>query len=194
MQRTWPGRRHRSESEQRNSRKGLRRALAFACAAVYGLAGHALADDPPTASIEPIPDAVWEKMQGSSWHADKPCPERDKLVLLKAPYRDFAGEDQLGELIVAKEFADQVAAAFTEIYDSGAFRIERMELVDAYGGDDDLSMAANNTSAFNCLYRRYDDVVGTRARHRHRHQSGAEPLRLGEQHLSARGQRLRRGA
>jgi hypothetical protein len=30
------------------------------------------------------------------------------------------------------------------------FPIERMELVDNYGGSDDASMAANNTSAFNC--------------------------------------------
>lgn len=30
------------------------------------------------------------------------------------------------------------------------FPIERMELVDVYGADDDRSMAANNTSAFNC--------------------------------------------
>ena len=28
--------------------------------------------------------------------------------------------------------------------------MERIERVDAYGGDDDASMAANNTSAFNC--------------------------------------------
>jgi D-alanyl-D-alanine carboxypeptidase-like protein len=30
------------------------------------------------------------------------------------------------------------------------FRIRRMHLVDAYGGSDDRSMAADNTSAFNC--------------------------------------------
>jgi hypothetical protein len=51
---------------------------------------------------------------------------------------------------VAERVADDVAAAFQEIYDSDSFRIERMELVDEYGGDDDTLMAANNTSAFNC--------------------------------------------
>lgn len=30
------------------------------------------------------------------------------------------------------------------------FPIEQMRRIDEYGGDDDLSMAANNTSAFNC--------------------------------------------
>jgi hypothetical protein len=33
------------------------------------------------------------------------------------------------------------------------FPIEKMELVDVYGADDDRSMAANNTSAFNCRMR-----------------------------------------
>jgi hypothetical protein len=33
------------------------------------------------------------------------------------------------------------------------FPIERMELVDVYGADDDRSMAANNSSAFNCRMR-----------------------------------------
>ena len=40
-----------------------------------------------------------------------------------------------------------MAAVFEEIYDSNSFRIEP---IDKHGGDDDKSMAANNTSAFNC--------------------------------------------
>ena len=43
-----------------------------------------------------------------------------------------------------------LARIFTEIYDTAAFRIERMDRVDKYGGSDTASMAANNTSAFNC--------------------------------------------
>jgi hypothetical protein len=35
------------------------------------------------------------------------------------------------------------------LYDA-RFRIRRMVLVDRYGADDDRSMAADNTSAFNC--------------------------------------------
>ena len=71
-------------------------------------------------------------------------------MLLTVPYRDFQGQSQLGHLIVAEKVAADLAAAFKEIYDSNSFRIERMELIDKYGGDDDKSMAANNTSAFNC--------------------------------------------
>jgi poly-gamma-glutamate synthesis protein (capsule biosynthesis protein) len=115
----------------------------------------------PVVSQEPIPDAVWQSMQGRSWHEsfadaqcarpeDCTCPPRESLVLLSVPYRDFDDRVQVGQLIVAKAVADEVADAFDEIFASGQFRIAAMELVDRYGGDDDASMAANNTSAFNC--------------------------------------------
>jgi poly-gamma-glutamate synthesis protein (capsule biosynthesis protein) len=99
---------------------------------------------------EPIPNSMWDDMQGKSWHEGVGCPSRAELVLLRVPYRDFQGQSRLGHLIVAEKAAADVAAAFKEIYDSNSFRIERMELIDRYGGDDDKSMAANNTSAFNC--------------------------------------------
>lgn len=101
-------------------------------------------------TAEPIPDAVWAYMQGRSWRAELPCPGRDALVLLRVPYLDFDGNAQTGALIVAKSAAKAVASAFQEIYDSGKFRIYRMSLIDEFGGDDARSMAANNTSAFNC--------------------------------------------
>ena len=52
-------------------------------------------------------------------------------------------------MVVAADVADAVLSAFRQIYDSG-FPIARMQLVDDYGADDDRSMAADNTSAFNC--------------------------------------------
>lgn len=72
------------------------------------------------------------------------------LVLLTLPYLDFAGEPKLGRMIVAREVAPAVTAIFEEIFEGKSLRIERMELIDNYGGDDGRSMAANNTSAFNC--------------------------------------------
>ena len=58
------------------------------------------------------------------------------------------------------------------------FPIRRMRSVDAYGGNDDRSMAADNTSAFNCRF-----VSGTSRWSRHpregdRRQPGREPVRL----------------
>jgi D-alanyl-D-alanine carboxypeptidase len=121
------------------------------------LAATAAAAEPMTSRHEPLPDQVWAEMQGSSWHPNRGCPPREALALLTVPYRDFAGETRRGRLVFAKRVANQVASIFTEIFESQKFRIERMELVDKYRGDDDASMAANNTSAFNCRF-----VAGTK--------------------------------
>jgi hypothetical protein len=52
-------------------------------------------------------------------------------------------------MVVHADVADAVVGVFKRLLDTG-YPIERMVLVDAYGGSDDASMAANNTSAFNC--------------------------------------------
>ena len=122
---------------------------AFALAFGLLLAGEAGAEK-AKATYGPIPDAIWSNMQGKSWHAELPCPQRSELALLRIPFVDFQGRTQIGSLIVAKSVAPKVAAAFQEIYDSGRFRIYRMALIDDFQGDDDKSMEANNTSAFNC--------------------------------------------
>ncbi len=108
------------------------------------------AQEAARAWVEPLPDPVWEAMQGASWHPGRNCPSRDDLALVTVPYLDFDGAPQSGRLVVAKGVAGNVADAFQAIFDSGEFRIQRMDLVDAFGGDDDASMAANNTSGFNC--------------------------------------------
>jgi hypothetical protein len=102
------------------------------------------------ARVEPIPDEVWSHMQGRSWRPGLPCATRDQLVLMQLPYRDFNGASRLGAMIVARAVASQVADIFEEIYRSGRFRIAQMRLIDDFDGDDDRSIAANNTSGFNC--------------------------------------------
>ena len=52
-------------------------------------------------------------------------------------------------MVVAAAYASQVVQVFRTLYDAG-WPIRRMRLVDDYGGDDDRSMAADNTSSFNC--------------------------------------------
>ena len=61
----------------------------------------------------------------------------------------YDGEVHTGRLIVAGEVASDIVEIMSRLFEAG-FPIERMEPVDVYDGDDDLSMAANNTSAFNC--------------------------------------------
>jgi hypothetical protein len=78
------------------------------------------------------------------------CPVGpDQLRLVTVDHRDVFGLQRTGELVVHRDVADQVVRAMASIH-AARFPIVRMELVDRYGGDDDRSMEANNTSAFNC--------------------------------------------
>ncbi|ARN83331.1 cytosolic protein [Methylocystis bryophila] len=131
--------------EQSFARRGALVAIVFA----FALGSAASAGD-ARVSVTSIPDDVWSYMQGRSWHGERSCPQRSELALLRIPYHDFDGRTQIGPMIVARKVASKVAAIFQEIYDSGEFRIYRIALVDDYGGDDDRSIAANNTSGFNC--------------------------------------------
>ena len=95
-----------------------------------------------------IDAATRERMVGSSWREG--CPVRiEDLRLLRVDYWGFDGREHRGELVVSAYRAPAILGAMRRLFDA-RFRIERMELVDAYGADDDASMAANNTSAFNC--------------------------------------------
>jgi hypothetical protein len=135
----------------------------------------------------PIPDEIWSYMQGRSWHTELPCPKRNQLVLLRIPYLDFQGNTQIGSMIVAKNVAAKVIAAFQEIYDSGKFRIYRMALIDEYQGDDDKSMEANNTSAFNCRTTDRGAMSGNGGGY----QPYSKSLPGGKRHIARGGESLR---
>lgn len=93
-------------------------------------------------------DAATRARMTFSWRAGCPVPLKD-LRLLRLTHWGFDGRVHAGELVVNEDHARAVLGVFRELFESG-FPIERMELVDVYGGEDDRSMAANNTSAFNC--------------------------------------------
>ncbi len=93
-------------------------------------------------------DASFADRLSQSWRPG--CPvELTDLALITMPHWNYDGDIQEGELVVSAAHAEDVAAAFGRLYDA-RFPIQRMEIVDVYGGDDNASMAANNTSAFNC--------------------------------------------
>lgn len=60
-----------------------------------------------------------------------------------------AGTAATGTLVVHQDTVDRTVTAFRTLYTSRV-PIARMVPVSEYGGSDDASMAANNTSAFNC--------------------------------------------
>ncbi|MBW1879265.1 MAG: alpha/beta fold hydrolase, partial [Deltaproteobacteria bacterium] len=97
---------------------------------------------------DPLPDELRVAMTGVSWNPGCPVPLED-LRQLTVAHWGFDGEAHTGVLIVAAESADVFREVFRTAFEV-RFPIERMEPVHRYGGDDDRSMAANNTSAFNC--------------------------------------------
>ena len=99
-------------------------------------------------SISPIPAGVQKKVKKYSWR--KGCPvELDDLAYMRIRHWDYDNKVQTGELIVHQAYAQGVKKIFGELFKK-KFPIEKMKLVDEFGGDDDMSMSANNTSAFNC--------------------------------------------
>lgn len=111
--------------------------------------------EPFAGTICAIPDGHFAGMRGASWHPEPACPPRHALALLRLSCWDMDGEPYTGELVVAAEVAEEVLRAFERIF-AARFPVARMVPIDAYGGDDDVSMAANNSSGFN--FRR---IAGT---------------------------------
>jgi hypothetical protein len=83
-----------------------------------------------------------------SWRPGCPVAPRD-LRLLTLTYWGFDDQAHQGELVVSARHAEAIVSVFAQLFEV-RFPIERMQLVDAYEGNDDRSMVANNTSAFNC--------------------------------------------
>ncbi len=108
---------------------------------------------------EPISDALKDYITGTSY------PETtdesslaitcDDLRYVHVLYTNFDRETQEGELICNAALAQDLVEIFYELQENG-YPIEQIHLVDEYGGDDDASMAADNTSCFN-----YRNVAGS---------------------------------
>jgi hypothetical protein len=112
-----------------------------------GLAILAMLAAPPFhARVERIPSSVRADMK--SWHRGCPVGLGD-LRLLTLSYWGFDRRAHAGRLIVHRDAVRPVRRALHSLYDA-RFPIRRMRLVDDYGASDDRSMAADNTSAFNC--------------------------------------------
>ncbi|MBC7172937.1 MAG: M15 family metallopeptidase, partial [Polyangiaceae bacterium] len=112
-------------------------------------------------TIGPIDEGRKVRMRGRSWHDDPRCPPFDSLRLVRIAHYGFDGLVHEGELVVASFIAEETARIFGRLF-GARFPIERMTPVDAFDGDDDASMAANNTSAFN-----FREILGKRGLSHH---------------------------
>jgi hypothetical protein len=110
--------------------------------------GAAAGELPPfSASVTRIGPRLRERMT-STYRAGCPVGLR-RLRYLRVRFVGFGGSARTGEIVVRASQADEVVTVFRRLY-AARWPLKRMRLVDDYQGDDDLSMAANNTSGFNC--------------------------------------------
>ena len=98
-------------------------------------------------TISEIPDTIFQFMQGRSYKEDCLIPRSDLRYLILL-HRNMDGLAVVGELVVNKEISADILEIMRKLYELN-YPIEQVRLVDYYEGDDELSMAANNSSAFN---------------------------------------------
>jgi hypothetical protein len=110
--------------------------------------GQATATSSPPQRFRASIEAAPRDRMTSSWRRGCPVGLGD-LRLLTLTHWGFDRKVHRGELVVHEDQARAVKRAFRGLFKT-RFPTERMQLVDVYGADDDRSMAANNTSAFNC--------------------------------------------
>ena len=111
--------------------------------------------------IKPIPDDIFEKMQGKSYKENCTVP-REELRYLHILHVGFYNNTHEGELIVNKRIAEDVLDIFKELYKAG-YQIEKVRLIDEYNAQDELSMRDNNSSAFNFRYISYSTTLSKHA-------------------------------
>jgi len=114
----------------------------------------------PIFKREPLPEHIIELIAGRTFRHDAPF-DYCYLTYLTITHVDFHGVSRIGHMIVADAIGDEVLEIFQEIY-AARFPIYRMRLIDFYGANDYLSMAENNSHAFNFRY-----IAGTRIISRH---------------------------
>lgn len=96
-----------------------------------------------------LPPSVEQQMlEKKSWRPECPVP-LEQLAYLVTTFWGFDGQPHYGELVVHQALSAFVMDSLHHAF-NGRFPIERMELIDAFDADDFRSMAANNSSAFNC--------------------------------------------
>lgn len=120
-----------------------------------------VAQEPDTLFVSMrIPPEIEARMRGVSYPVGATISLQE-LRYLRLSYIDFEGNMQVGELVCNKLIANDLLAIFRELY-SARYPIRSIRLIDDFGGSDDVSMAADNTSCFN-----YRPVSGGKSLSKH---------------------------
>jgi D-alanyl-D-alanine carboxypeptidase len=85
-----------------------------------------------------------------SWHPGCPVPPA-RLRRVRLSYWGFDGRRHTGALIANEDAVSDLVRVFARLY-AARFPIRRLRPIDAYRGNDERSLQADNTAAFNCRY------------------------------------------
>jgi D-alanyl-D-alanine carboxypeptidase len=108
----------------------------------------AAATSPPAALFASETQRVTAADLGASYRAGCPVGPAS-LRQVRLSYWGFDDQPHTGAIVVHKDVAADVTKVFGTLF-AKRFPVRSLEPVSAYGGSDDESMAADNTSAFNC--------------------------------------------
>jgi len=103
---------------------------------------------PPVFEQAPISAVEAARLREKAWHSGCPA-EIEELRVLTVSYWDFHGVARRGLLVVNRAVAADLLSIFAKLFAHG-FLIQTMRPIEEFAGDDEASMEANNTSAFNC--------------------------------------------
>jgi D-alanyl-D-alanine carboxypeptidase len=120
--------------------------LAVAALSLIGAASVVGAAPAFTGVVEPV---RWADLR-FSYRAGCPVGPTE-LRTVAVSYWGFDGKPHVGRIVVAKAVAPGLVSVFRTLW-RARFPIRRLQPVSAYRGSDDASMAADNTSAFNCRF------------------------------------------
>lgn len=95
----------------------------------------------------PVDADLRELMKGVSYKTDG-YVSWENLRYLRVLHRDADGNAIVGEMVCNTLISNDLIEIFKALFEAG-YPIERMRLIDHYGGDDETSMRDNNTSCFN---------------------------------------------
>ncbi len=143
-----------SDIASRESSPRLRVGRSAVCTTV--LAGALLFGASSGASSVALPPFTWSvslvtaAQLGKTWHPG--CPVAPShLRLLQLRYVGFDGRARVGSMVVNASVVTSVAKVFATLY-AKRFPLHSMVPESAFQGKDPASMAADNTSGFNCRY------------------------------------------
>ncbi len=99
-------------------------------------------------AINPLTADQQSVMKNYSYRASCPVSLSD-LRAVNVSYINFSGATLQGTLIVNQSVAGSTVTAFKALFEA-KFPIKQIQPIDSYEGMDAISVAADNTSAFNC--------------------------------------------